>query len=178
MLRSISALARARRISAVRLAPLSVSATFHDADDLMASAVLYKAHDGVIPRITLAAPRGMIEVGDVTENDDIVVLVWSRSRASRAESKTVSIRTGPEQLADIVLTQHRAADTPAGLEHAQSVYILRIRVLGGELAFSVPPIGAIVSIDTVSRWMAPEQAEPTEDHGDIHARRPAAGARG
>jgi hypothetical protein len=93
-------------------------------------------------------------MGPVSDGDDIVVLSWSVVDADRAAALTISIDSGSVACSRILIGPHAVGAAPAGLDQARSVYVMRIGVENGWPTCSHPPIGVLVSIETVVQWLS------------------------
>jgi hypothetical protein len=138
---------------APRSIPLAV--TFRNADDILASLVLQRTAVGVRTRAEAgAAELPVIDLGLVNGGDDIVVLAWSAVDADRAAALPVSIDSGSVACSRILIGPHAVGAAPAGLDQARSVYVIRIGLENGSPICTHPPVGVLVSIETVVQWLS------------------------
>jgi hypothetical protein len=133
----------------------SVSVVLSDSHDIVATSVLAVTPTGLraIPHVGRADAASVV-VGQLADESDTVLIAWSRARPDRNATVTLSIEQSGRVLAAVDVGPNIAADVPEQIVDARSAYVLRLRVRHGQLIPMVPPADAVVSLDSIARWLS------------------------
>src|SRR6185503_738762 len=128
--------------------------SIHGAHCIVASTVLERVGGAVQARSHCGtADASRIVIGDVRNDSDTVLIAWASASDMGGSPLLFRVVRNGLVLTEVSSTLYVAADVPSELGNVSSAYVLCLCVRAGELQTKVPPVGAIVSIVSIARWV-------------------------
>jgi hypothetical protein len=137
------------------LSPFVIRADGHH--DLAATTVLGRHGDAMVALAPVSSgAAGGFGVGQTNRDSDAVFIAWAHGASQGSPPVEFSVERDGLVVASVVARHRAFADVPAQLPGVEGAYVLWLSVRGGELTVKMPPPVAVVTIDSIARWVTSE----------------------